>query len=922
MAENIPSAPTSYSSLVQGITSLDFSDVTSGILNLTTEKAFPLVVTPDRKVLMAASHYGKGRVLVLPSKRCLTESSFFPFLHNAVTWLKASAGSLVGIPSTFSALAQFLSSKCHKVEVSDTITTSFGVYCKDADQDTQDSQTKELILFIKGGGGLLIAGQPDVSATDNTDFFTSYPGNKVTGVAGIHFSKGTSPLGVYTFSEKMPAPLMTFDYPSLSLHVSALLRDVECFELGTSSTASSLLLHGSNAFPLGQTDGFYTFAAGALYGKGRVVVLGHEAYLNFPNLQSFIRNVLKWLDNGRNGVVGVHSGISAFNKYISELNIPGIISNVTSMDPSLSVFCCNSYVEQDTAKILQFVAEGGGLLVGGHAWYWSYANSHKNLMTDYNGNKLLNATGISILNNSITPGTCNAVNSENLASYYHFRQFMWHLQSIAGNEDTLTNTQASWFTIMHQNFKGFLKMKTENNCPCACVYASLAELFQDSRMPNPTSTMPIAKGSKESYFLYMKAILYEHYSTTPDNLKPAGVERFPAIPGSPEQNILINGDNEADGNVWISTRLYLPPRATATFTFPIAVASCGLQVQIGCQSDNLLKRNEFKRAPVVILRCNIKTETITVSSLFGGLVYIILPKKAKLGQFNVSIQGVQPAPFFQKGETSISEWQKTIRHYPAPWAELAADNLILTVPSVYVSSLEDPEKVLRFWDLVMDQVKELGGFDSFLYPERIVADVQISLGFMHSGYPIMIHDTSVPGLLDVDVINRSGSWGIFHEMGHNQQKLGWNFFPNTDETTNNLWSVYIMENLCNIPRSKAHGQLKPDTREARIKTYIKNGAKLEEWEVWTALETYLQLQEAFGWDPLRQLFRNYQRRTDAGKDNTYKMNLWCELYSENVQKNLAPFFKTWGWPITKEVSEKLATLSEWKENPMNKYKAE
>lgn len=80
-----------------------------------------------------------------------------------------------------------------------------------------------------------------------------------------------------------------------------------------------------------------------------------------------------------------------------------------------------------------------------------------------------------------------------------------------------------------------------------------------------------------------------------------------------------------------------------------------------------------------------------------------------------------------------------------------------------------------------------------------------------------------------------------------------------------------------------------------------------------------QLQEAFGWDPFIQLFADYQVITKYPSDNAGKMNLWMKKFSEIVQKNLVPFFKAWGWPIQEEVTNSLASLPEWEENPMKEY---
>lgn len=80
-----------------------------------------------------------------------------------------------------------------------------------------------------------------------------------------------------------------------------------------------------------------------------------------------------------------------------------------------------------------------------------------------------------------------------------------------------------------------------------------------------------------------------------------------------------------------------------------------------------------------------------------------------------------------------------------------------------------------------------------------------------------------------------------------------------------------------------------------------------------------QLQEAFGWEPFIRLFTEYRSQTNMPSDNADKMNLWVKLFSQQVQKNLAPFFESWAWPIHKEVATSLAYLPEWKENIMKLY---
>lgn len=87
-----------------------------------------------------------------------------------------------------------------------------------------------------------------------------------------------------------------------------------------------------------------------------------------------------------------------------------------------------------------------------------------------------------------------------------------------------------------------------------------------------------------------------------------------------------------------------------------------------------------------------------------------------------------PWPLFS-GETSLEEWKRCLQENIGPWGELATDNIILTVPTANLRTLDNPEPVLRLWDEVMQAVARLGAEPFPLrLPQRIVADVQISVG--------------------------------------------------------------------------------------------------------------------------------------------------------------------------------------------------
>ena len=83
--------------------------------------------------------------------------------------------------------------------------------------------------------------------------------------------------------------------------------------------------------------------------------------------------------------------------------------------------------------------------------------------------------------------------------------------------------------------------------------------------------------------------------------------------------------------------------------------------------------------------------------------------------------------------------------------------------------LEDPDDLMNWWDEALEMEHELYGFLPWPRVERAVFDAQISAGWMHSGYPFMAHDLSVPDVVNVSYMSENGDWGMFHELGHNHQ---------------------------------------------------------------------------------------------------------------------------------------------------------
>ncbi|XP_040269523.1 TRPM8 channel-associated factor homolog [Bufo bufo] len=891
-----------YHLLVQGISSINVSgNCVPCQLLLSGDEAFPVLASPGKHVLIAASKYGKGRVVVMSHEGFLNLPQFMDFLKNAISWLKPSSEAVIGVNSNLGDLEQTLSASGHKTEKISGLKEALGVLCTSG---YSDGQAQEIVSFVKKGGGLLIGAQAwhwaQCHKEDNV--LCNFPGNKITSVAGIYFTGQYGETGNFNVSEKIPwCPF--YKNVNFSADLKHLMQGVSNMDISGQCVPSELLLHGPLTFPVGLTNSNQCFFGAAYYGRGRVVVGTHEGYLWKPELKTFLLNAISWLAMGRQGKIGLVEKLNNLARVLQTERLQYVVSNLV---PDLSVYCCTSYSDAEAEKIQQFVAEGGGLLIAGHAWYWSY--SHPNVLSQYPGNKILNKLGISILGSTAAQGIYKVLDPQGEATIYHFPRAVCELLCDLKSGAELTPHLNNWLPKLRQDVSAFMKL------PSSPLVSSLQEelvhLVHGCSMPSISKQCPAKSCSKEAFMM----CLAQEVSCL-DRLHDVECDGGPC---KPPVTVEIDATNPG-GDAWRSTGLYLPPRKTATLVFPASAVGKGLQVQVGCHSDDLSGAQQFCRAPVVVSKKSIVNEKVSISTVWGGLLYIIVKDKSQLGSIQISVQGVELAPMFIKGKTKRASWVQNIQKYPSPWAELITENIILTVPSDAIRSLEDPDALMSQWDTIMEAIADLASVPKkFPRPERFVTDVQISNGWMHSGYPIMCHLPTASTLVSVADIKK-GLWGPIHELGHNQQRGVWEFPPHTTEATCNLWSVYVHETVLGIPRDNAHPALKPGDREKRIKQYLTNGANLNEWSVWTALETYLQLQEAFGWEPFKRVFSEYQTMTKVSNNKNDKMNLWAEKFSLAVNKNLAPFFQAWGWPINDTTSSKLSMLPQWDKDPMKSY---
>lgn len=190
---------------------------------------------------------------------------------------------------------------------------------------------------------------------------------------------------------------------------------------------------------------------------------------------------------------------------------------------------------------------------------------------------------------------------------------------------------------------------------------------------------------------------------------------------------------------WYSLGVYAVDGATIQFEVPASVAGKGVSVRIGCHKDNLWGLSSAQRWPVITESEYFKSTEVTLRNIFGGLVYVDVPSGMSTATFDVTITGKTVwSPLFRDGQWVNGVLPATTL---APWGELEANDIVISASRSVLRAMSwsQPLNAASFWDYNMEAVYALGQTPVKTRKERIVFDLQISAGWMHSGYPVMAH---------------------------------------------------------------------------------------------------------------------------------------------------------------------------------------
>lgn len=421
---------------------------------------------------------------------------------------------------------------------------------------------------------------------------------------------------------------------------------------------------------------------------------------------------------------------------------------------------------------------------------------------------------------------------------------------------------------------------------------------------------------------------------------------FPGLPetGCPIIEKKISVSPRVGG--WHSTGLYALPGEKVEVSFPASVQlksgnTPRYRVQIGCHTDHLGEKHDWKRVPQITSQWPVTAPEMIVSSPMGGLIYIdvatpdtanrdpgyafsrltYIPDDPSMNQapdFQVDIKGAVAAPYFRLGETSPEEWRKMITAPSAPWGEIAGRRMIVSLPLEQLRMISDPAKLMTYADSGMDVQSWFIAWDVTApertkIPMRIVVDRQISAGGGHAGYPAMGHlDWGAP--FAKGTFPEKGSWGLWHEMGHNHQTKMYQLAGMT-EVTVNLFSLAAQSKVHKVGLENAWDGFK--NMDGKLTKFFSDTVIFNHsHDVGLQLYFFADLLRTFGFEPFREMSIEFGKTPyPKSFSNVDKWSWIMKTLSQKTGKNLSSYFSAWRIELTNSAKNEVKSLPVWLPSP-------
>jgi MYXO-CTERM domain-containing protein len=660
-------------------------------------------------------------------------------------------------------------------------------------------------------------------------------------------------------------------------------------------------------------------AAAGSWGAGRVIAVPDHQMLNAGSYGdvsgAFYTNGIGWLAASTDPAVAIVTRSQSVADWlagegytdVTVANDADLATALVGAEVLIAGWLGSGPAQATLDAVAEFVRAGGGLFLAeygvGYQWWWGKP------VYDAPGNLLLREAGIGFArNNRWDTGALDVSPATGHIGVAELLQMLDDASSFSQDE---RDRASALFGRIYDGLQ-----------PDDPLVLALDAGFEAKiETLNPTPATPVSDSweqallKRENTLLDAVAVADIEKHRTADDVYGAIADEAPRVTKTVTLDPSITR--------WHHTGIYAPAGEVLTITVPPEAVDQGFVIRVSGHVDNISGRGSWDRMPDVNRTFAVDAESLQVGSAFGGTIYFDVGTAHQLASpFAITLAGGVEQPTFVLGQTTAAEWA-VLRDLPGPQAELWSERCAISLPSAWIRTVDDMEGVMSFWNSVVmhqDTVAQHGYLRTT--PERINIDVQISVGLLHAGYPTQGPTWASENLPDLAALQASGSWGWFHELGHEAQRRpdkSWSWdnpytFDGSVEATVNIFSTYAYDQL-GIPSRGGWSWTgsRVDVMQRAVDE-LEAGGTYADLGVGVKLAMFLQLRDTWGWDAFQTVFTEYNDEDPAFLPDTTQeeRDQWLTRFSEAVGHDMTLFMRDqWLIEITPSVADALSGLPPW-----------
>ncbi len=662
-----------------------------------------------------------------------------------------------------------------------------------------------------------------------------------------------------------------------------------------------------------------TLAAAAAWGRGRVVLFGAAADLDFARVGSkadnarLYANIVRWCAGKsrppRNIVVLTPSKSDAAwlrtHGFPRAAAAPQWRPRLKHADVLVLALRTPQLSSAEVTALSEFAAkQGRGLILAGNGWQWAWNRALKHVAA----NRLARQAGLAWSDGASRKLPALTLPGAACDQFANAARVIARLQS---GGISAKNARSEAAQALQALERAFPRAEPAREQARKILLAHARGITPSPRRP-VRDPLDRAALDAEAEMLLKTPVnrITAHRTAFIYGVVPKDAPRVTSTISYDITRPALGTYGQPMGDRWLSTGLYAAPGERIVVTVPPRLANHGLQVRInGDWNDLRHTRDVYLRMPFGVSRLfPIRTASTPAANPYGGLIYIDLPWQYTPGAFQVRISGAVEAPTFILGKDTNRDWLERLSKRPAPWGEIITPNLIISTFSSQLRPVKDMEALARWWNSgVLAEDELVGSIGLRTRPERMVNMIETAWGSAYASYPIGAWNWEFG---DLEKLKAGNCWGQWHEMGHLHQRPWWTF-RNCVEVTVNIPNMYAIEHICTPPRAAGGwARMWDAAARANMVRKMRRDGGFNQTDVGTRLCMYRELREAFGWGPYKKVFREYLEAPQSAlpKTQAEERDQWLFRFSRAVGRDLTPFFTAWKLGTTAAGRRRVAAL--------------